>query len=66
MDMVEVDFPVLMDETGKISASWNVLMYPATYVIAPDGRIAYAVNGAIHWDSEEVINMLDRLILDSN
>ena len=64
MDMVKVDFPVLLDESGRISSSWNVLVYPATYIIAPDGRIAYAVNGAIHWDSDEVINTLTTMMTD--
>jgi len=62
MDMVEVDFPVLVDEDGSYSAQWNVLVYPATFVIAPDGAIAYGVNGAIEWDSEEVTAKLEALV----
>lgn len=62
MKEVQVDFPVLMDETGKISSIWKVLVYPATYVIAPDGNISYAVNGAIHWDSDDVIQQLNALL----
>lgn len=59
---VKVDFPVLMDYSGKVSASWQVLVYPATYVIGPDGDIVYSVNGAIHWDSDAVIAKLDSLL----
>jgi thiol-disulfide isomerase/thioredoxin len=62
LDMVEVDFPVLLDLDGSYSASWNVLVFPATFVIAADGNIAYGVNGAIEWDSREITGKLDALM----
>jgi len=62
LNMVKVDFPVLLDEDGSYSAKWNVLVYPATFVIATDGNIAYGVNGAIEWDSEEITGKLEALM----
>ena len=62
LNMVKVDFPVLMDEDGSYSAKWNVLVYPATFVIGADGTIAYGVNGAIDWDSEEITTKLEALM----
>jgi thiol-disulfide isomerase/thioredoxin len=62
LDMVKVDFPVLLDKDGSYSAKWNVLVYPATFVVAMDGNIVYGVNGAIEWDSEEIINKLEALM----
>ena len=62
LDMVQVDFPVLLDRDGSYSARWNVLVYPATFVIAADGNIAYGVNGAIEWDSREVTGKLEALM----
>ena len=62
LDMVEVDFPVLLDEDGSYSAKWNVLVYPATFVIAKDGNIAYGVNGAIAWDSDDIVQQLEALM----
>jgi len=59
---VNVDFPVLLDETGRVSAQWNVLVYPATFVISPDGKITHGVNGAILWDSPEVVKQLNELM----
>ena len=55
LKQVNVDFPVLLDSDGRVSANWNVLVYPSTFVIGPDGMIKYGVNGAIHWDSPEVV-----------
>lgn len=62
LDMVKVDFPVLLDKDGSYSAKWNVLVYPATFVIAMDGNIVYGVNGAIEWDSKEIIGKLEALM----
>ena len=59
---VDVDFPVLLDETGEVSSSqWNVLVFPSTFVIGTDGKIHYGVNAAIEWDSDEVIKKLKTL-----
>ena len=62
MGQVKVDFPVLLDEDGTESARWNVLVFPSTFVIGPDGKIVYGVNGAIHWDAPEVGNQLKALL----
>jgi len=62
LKMVDVDFPVLLDEDGQVSADWNVLVYPSTFVIGPDGEIKYGVNGAILWDSPEVVRKLSDLM----
>lgn len=62
MQEVDVDFPVLLDSDGKVSAKWNVLVFPSTFVIAPDGKIVYGVKGGIHWDNPEVIKQLKSLM----
>ena len=62
LESVRVDFPVLLDVDGSYSARWNVLVYPATFVIAMDGSIAYGVNGAISWDSDDIVGKLEALM----
>ncbi len=59
---VDVNFPVLLDETGQVSARWKVVAFPSTFIIGPDGRIHYGVNAAIHWDSPEVVSSLKSLV----
>lgn len=59
---VRVDFPVLLDSDGRVAAQWKVMVFPATFVIGPDGKIAYGVNGAIYWDSPEVVDKLKALV----
>ena len=62
MQEVDVDFPVLLDSSGKVSAQWNVLVFPSTFVIAPDGKIVYGVKGGIHWDKPEIVEMIKALM----
>jgi len=50
------DFPMLMDQTGKVIADYPVKGLPTTYVIAPDGSFAYRAIGGREWD--------DALLLD--
>jgi thiol-disulfide isomerase/thioredoxin len=61
MERVQVDFPVLMDPDGRVSAAWRVFTLPSTFVIGPDGAIAYGVNAAIPWDAPEVVAALRAL-----
>ncbi|MCK5360126.1 MAG: TlpA family protein disulfide reductase [Gammaproteobacteria bacterium] len=62
MKEVDVDFPVLLDSDGKVSAQWNVVVFPSTFVIGPDGNIIYGVQGGIHWDAPEILDKLKALI----
>ncbi|MEA1889491.1 MAG: TlpA disulfide reductase family protein [Pseudomonadota bacterium] len=62
MQEVDVNFPVLLDSNGKVSAQWNVLVYPSTFVIAPDGKIVYGVKGGIHWDTPELVEKIRALM----
>lgn len=61
MNRVDVEFPVLLDLSGKVAQQWNVIGFPSTFVIGKDGNIKYGVNAAIHWDSPEVVDTLKAL-----
>jgi thiol-disulfide isomerase/thioredoxin len=62
LKQVKVDYPVLLDIDGEVSAKWNVIAYPSTFVIGSDGKIHYGVNAAIAWDAPEVIRLLEGLM----
>ena len=62
LKQVNVDFPVLLDQTGRVSSEWHVLVYPSTFIITPTGKIEYGVNGAILWDSPDVVIKLTTLL----
>ena len=61
LEQVKVDFPVLMDVDNKVSAQWNVIAFPSTFVVGSDGNIHYGVNAAIEWDDPKIIRILESL-----
>lgn len=64
LQKVAVDFPVLVDPDGRLTARWQVVAFPSTFVIGPDGTIRYGVNAAIEWDTPEVIRQLEQLLAE--
>ena len=62
MERVRVDFPVLLDRDGQFARQWNVISYPSTFIIDPEGNIRYGVNAAIDWDDPAVIGTLKSLL----
>ena len=55
------DFPVLMDKSGDVIEQWPVKGLPTTYVIAPDGTIAYRAIGSREWDAKELLDTVRAL-----
>ena len=55
------DFPILMDQFGEVIASWPVKGLPTTYVIAPDGNIAYRAIGSREWDDKDLLDTIRAL-----
>ena len=43
-------------------SSWSARVRPASYVIAPDGKVAYSYLGAIDWNAPQVKGRLERLM----
>lgn len=55
------DFPILMDQTGEVIEQWPVKGLPTTFVIAPDGTIAYRAIGSREWDAKELLDSVRAL-----
>ena len=55
------DFPILMDLTGEVIEQWPVKGLPTTYVVAPDGTIAYRAIGSREWDDAELLDKVRAL-----
>jgi peroxiredoxin len=55
------DFPILMDQSGDVIARWPVKGLPTTYVIAPDGSIAYRAIGSREWDDKGLLDAVRAL-----
>jgi len=59
---IEVKFPILLDLNGEVARDWKVFVFPSTFVVGTDGKIAYGVNAAINWDSETTIKQIKKLL----
>ncbi len=59
---VKVDFTILMDRDGKALQRWKVFAFPTSFLIGPDGKISHALFGALEWDSEEVMRIIEGLL----
>jgi len=57
------DIPVLLDTDGKISSRWGIQRLPATYVVDPQGRLAYRALGARQWDDPALLVPLRSLTI---
>ncbi len=56
--------PVYADFDKKISIRYGTVMYPETYLVDKQGRVAYKVVGAIDWTTSEMLKFLNVLILE--
>ncbi len=61
MQKVDVDFPVLLDESGTAVRDWRVYAFPSNFLIDQNGQIRYAYSGALEWDSKDVIATIESL-----
>ena len=52
------DFPLLLDRTGEVIAQWPVKGLPTTYIVAPDGTIAYRAIGGRAWDDPSFLELI--------
>ena len=56
-----LDFPVVMDESGDIHALYQVRQYPTTFIIDRQGRLLDRHVGLRDWSAPEVIEALRSL-----
>ena len=55
------DFPILLDRSGEVIAEWPVKGLPTTYVVSPDGTLAFRAIGSREWDDEGVLERVREL-----
>ena len=62
LQQVQVDFPVLIDQDGVVSASYEIFSFPSSFLIDAQGQLRYSVNAAIEWDDDEIKKVIEQLI----
>jgi thiol-disulfide isomerase/thioredoxin len=55
------NFPLLFDKDAASLVDWDVKGLPTTYVVAPDGSVAYRAVGGREFDHAEIIKQLREL-----
>jgi peroxiredoxin len=56
-----VEFPLLMDQDSSVIGQWPVRGLPTTFVVDPEGRIAYRAIGGREWDDPELLVLVRAL-----
>ncbi|MES9969650.1 MAG: TlpA disulfide reductase family protein [Candidatus Thiodiazotropha sp.] len=64
LQQIPVEFPILMDRDGLTSLAWGVFSFPSSFILDRQGRIRHTANRALNWDSQEVIEVIDRLLAE--
>ena len=54
VEKLMLTFPVVRDHDGALRAAWRVNVFPSSFVIGPDQRVALFAAGEIEWDDRAV------------
>lgn len=56
-----VEFPLLLDRNSEVTRSWPVRGLPTTFVVDPQGRLAYRATGGRDWDAPKIMALVRAL-----
>lgn len=56
-----VSFPLLLDQDSKTIEAWPVRGLPTTFVVDPQGRLAYRAIGGRAWDDPVLLEQVRAL-----
>lgn len=59
--MLAMPFPVLLDPGGEAFTAWDAQVLPTSYLVDPQGRVERELHGAVEWDSDESLAMIQAL-----
>ncbi len=62
LDMVPAAFPVLLDPDGSVTGPWKIRAFPTSFLIDSQGRLRYGYFGALEWDSDEVVEVIEGVL----
>lgn len=54
LERIGVALPVMRDHDGSLREAWRVTVFPSTFVIGRDGRIALVAVGEVDWDDPAI------------
>ncbi len=60
----ELSFPVLLDTTGRIGATYGARSIPTTYLVDRAGFVLAGTIGTREWDTEDYISLFEKLLAE--
>jgi thiol-disulfide isomerase/thioredoxin len=64
VDQYGLSFPVLLDTTGRIGATYGARSIPTTYIVGRDGFVLAGTVGTREWDDEEYLSFFEKLLAE--
>ncbi len=64
LDEMPMSFPIVLDTEGQLAKAWKAFVYPTSYLVDKQGHIRYSLNGTLEWDEPEIVEIIERLILE--
>ena len=58
VERLGLTLPVVRDHDGAARAAWGVNVFPSTFVVGPDQRIAWVARGEVDWDDPRIESQL--------
>jgi peroxiredoxin len=58
----KLTFPVLLDQSGRVGATYGARSIPTTYVVDREGIVLAGTIGTREWDTEPYIRFFERLL----
>jgi thiol-disulfide isomerase/thioredoxin len=62
VDELGLSFPVLLDTTGRVGATYGARSIPTTYIVDREGFVIAGTIGTREWDGEQYIRFFERLL----
>lgn len=59
---VKTDFTILLDNGGGALSAWKVFVAPSTFLIDPQGKIRYVLQGGAEWDAPEYEQAIKKML----
>jgi thiol-disulfide isomerase/thioredoxin len=64
VDEYDLSFPVLLDTTGRIGATYGARSIPTTYIVDREGFVLAGTIGTREWDTEDYFRFFEKLLAE--